>query len=133
MRARVEKRDEKTVVVRQIAFGTTTESLIASMESAAQKGKVKIGTINDFTTDHVEIEIELPRCVYADEVIPQLYAHTDCEVSVTSNMVMIKDRRPVEMSVSEVLCYLTDQLRGLIKAELQHELGQLSEIGRAHV
>jgi topoisomerase IV subunit A len=127
VRARVEKRDEKTVVVRQIAFGTTTESLIASMESAAQKGKIKIGTINDFTTDQVEIEIELPRGVYADEVIPQLYAHTDCEVSVTSNMVMIKDRRPVEMSVSEVLCYLTDQLRGLIKAELQHELGQLSD------
>jgi len=112
VRARVEKRDEKTVVVRQIAFGTTTESLIASMESAAQKGKVKIGAINDFTTDQVEIEIELPRGVYADEVIPQLYAHTDCEVSVTSNM---------------VLCYLTDQLRELIKAELQHEFGLLSD------
>jgi topoisomerase-4 subunit A len=127
VRARVEKRDDKTVVVRQIAYGTTTESLIASMESAAQKGKVKIGTINDFTTDQVEIEIELPRGVYTDEVIPQLYAHTECEVSVTSNMVMIKDRRPVEMGVSEVLCYLTDQLRELIKAELQHELGQLSD------
>ena len=130
VRARVEKRDDKTVVVREIAFGTTTESLIASIESAAQKGKVKIGAINDFTTDQVEIEIELPRGTYADEVIPQLYAHTDCEASLTSNMVMIKDRQPVEMGVSEVLCYLTDQLRGLIKAELQHELGQLD--GRKH-
>jgi topoisomerase-4 subunit A len=127
VRARVEKRDKKTVVIREIAFGTTTESLISSIESAAQKGKVKIGAINDFTTDEVEIEIELPRGVYADEVIPQLYAHTDCEASLTSNMVMIKDRRPVELSVSEVLCYLTDQLRGLIKAELQHELGQLTD------
>jgi topoisomerase-4 subunit A len=127
VRARVEKRDDKTVVIRQIAFGTTTESLIASIESAAQKGKVKIGAINDFTTDQVEIEIELSRGIYADEVIPQLYAHTDCEVSLTSNMVMIKDRRPVEMGVSEVLCYLTDQLRELIKAELQHELEQLSD------
>jgi len=127
VRARVEKRDDKTVVIRQIAFGTTTESLIASIESAAQKGKVKIGAINDFTTDQVEIEIELSRGIYADEVIPQLYAHTDCEVSLTSNMVMIKDRRPVEMSVSEVLCYLTDQLRELIKAELQHELEQLGD------
>ena len=127
VRARLEKRDEKTVVVREIAFGTTTESLIASIESAAQKGKVKIGAINDFTTDRVEIEIELSRGVYANEVIPQLYAHTDCEVSLTSNMVMIKDRRPVEMGVSEVLCFLTDQLRELIKAELQHELGQLTD------
>jgi topoisomerase-4 subunit A len=127
VRARVEKRDDKTVVIRQIAFGTTTESLIASIESAAQKGKVKIGAINDFTTDQVEIEVELSRGIYADEVIPQLYAHTDCEVSLTSNMVMIKDRRPVEMGVSEVLCFLTDQLRELIKAELQHELEQLSD------
>jgi topoisomerase-4 subunit A len=127
VRARVEKKDKKTVVVREIAFGTTTESLINSIESAAQKGKVKIAGINDFTTDEVEIEVELPRGVYADEVIPQLYAHTDCEVSLTSNMVMIKGRRPVEMGVSEVLCYLTDQLRGLIKAELQYELGQLED------
>ena len=127
VRARLDKKDEKTVVIHEIAFGTTTESLIASIESAAQKGKVKIGAINDYTTEEVEIEIELPRGVYADEVIPQLFAHTDCEVSLSSNMVMIKDRRPVEMGVSEVLCYLTDQLRELIKAELQHELNELAD------
>jgi topoisomerase-4 subunit A len=127
VRARLEKRDDKTIVVREIAYGTTTESLIASIESAAQKSKVKVTSIDDFTTDQVEIEIGLPRGVHADEVIPQLYAHTDCEVSLSSNMVMIKDRRPVEMGVSEVLCFLTDQLRELIKAELQHELGQLSD------
>ncbi|HSO23398.1 MAG TPA: DNA topoisomerase IV subunit A, partial [Chondromyces sp.] len=127
VRARVEKKDEKTVVIREIAYSTTTESLIASIESAAQKGKVKIAAINDYTTDRVEIEIELSRGVYSDEVIPQLYAHTDCEVSLSANMVMIKDRRPVEMGVSEVLCYLTDQLRELIRAELQHELGELAD------
>jgi topoisomerase-4 subunit A len=127
VRARVEKRDEKTVVIREIPYATTTESLIASMEAASQKGKLRIASIDDFTTEAVEIEIGLPRGVYADEVIPQLYAHTDCEVSLSSNMVMIKDRRPVEMGVSEVLCYLTDQLRGLIRAELQHELTQLGD------
>ncbi len=127
VRAKVEKKDEKTVVVREIAYGTTTESLIASIESAAQKGKVKIAAINDYTTDEVEIDIELPRGIYADEVIPQLYAHTECEVSLSSNLVMIKDRRPVEMGVSEVLCYLTDLLRELIRAELQHELGELAD------
>ncbi len=125
VRARIERKDEKTVVIREIPFSTTTEGLTASMENAAQKGKIKIGSIDDFTTDRVEIEIGLPRGVYADEVIPQLYAHTDCEVSITSNMVMIKDRRPVEMGVSEVLCYLTDRLRDLISSELEFELGQL--------
>ncbi|MEJ2188018.1 MAG: DNA topoisomerase IV subunit A [Acidobacteriota bacterium] len=127
VRARIEKKDDKTVVIREIPFTTTTEGLTASIEAAAQKGKVKIAAINDFTSDRVEIEIELPRGIYADEVIPQLYAHTDCEVSISSNMVMIKDRRPVEMGVSEVLCFLTDQLRELMRAELEFELGQLQE------
>ncbi len=121
VRARIEKKDAKTVTIREIPYGTTTESVIASIEAAAQKGKVKIGAINDFTTEDVEIEVGLARGVYADEVIPQLYAHTECEVSVSCNMVMIKDRRPVEMSVSEVLCSLTDQLRELVKAELELE------------
>jgi len=125
VRARIERKDDKTVVIREIPFGTTTESLIASIESAAQKGKVKIGSIDDFTTGKVEIEIGLARGVYADEVIPQLYAHTDCEVSLTCNMVLIKDRRPVELGVSEVLCFLTDQLRATIRAELELELDQL--------
>ncbi|HSL17479.1 MAG TPA: DNA topoisomerase IV subunit A [Methylomirabilota bacterium] len=127
VRARIESKDPKTIVIREIPPTTTTEGLIASMEAAALKGKVKIGTIDDFTTDRVEIEVGLPRGVYADEVIPQLYAHTDCEASITCNMVMIKDRRPVEIGVSEVLCFLTDRLRGIIRAELELELGQLAD------
>jgi topoisomerase-4 subunit A len=127
VRARIESKDKKTVVIREIPPTTTTEGLIASMESASQKGKVKIGSIDDFTTDRVEIEVALPRGVYADEVIPQLYAHTDCEVSVTCNMVMIKDDRPAEIGVSEMLCFLTDRLRGIIEAELELELGELQD------
>lgn len=125
VRARISKKDEKTVVIREIPFSTTTESLIASIEAAAQKGKVKIASIDDFTTDRVEIEIGLPRGIYADEVIPQLFAHTDCEVSVTSNIVLIRDRRPVELSVSGVLCELTELLRETLRAELQLELSKL--------
>jgi len=127
VRARIEDKDKKTVVIREIPPTTTTEGLIASMESASQKGKLKIGSIDDFTTDQVEIEVGLPRGVYADEVIPQLYAHTDCEVSVSCNMVMIKDDRPVEIGVSEMLCFLTDRLRGIIRAELELELQQLED------
>ncbi|MEE4271824.1 MAG: DNA topoisomerase IV subunit A [Thermoanaerobaculales bacterium] len=127
VRARIESKDKKTVVIREIPPTTTTEGLISSMESASQKGKLKIGSIDDFTTDAVEIEVGLPRGVYADEVIPQLFAHTDCEVSISANMVMIKDDRPAEIGVSEVLCYLTDRLRGIIKSELELELGQLED------
>ncbi len=127
VRARIDVSNEKTIVIREVPFSTTTESLIASIENAAQKGKVKISSIDDFTTDTVEIEIGLPRGVYAEEVVPQLWAHTDCEVSVSSNMVMIRDRRPVELSVTEVLCILTDQVRGILKAELELELGHLED------
>jgi len=127
VRARIDVSSEKTIVIREVPFSTTTESLIASIENAAQKGKVKISSIDDFTTDTVEIEVGLPRGVYADEVVPQLWAHTDCEVSVSSNMVMIRDRRPVELSVTEVLCLLSDQVRGILKAELELELGHLED------
>jgi topoisomerase-4 subunit A len=127
VRARIERKDDKTVVIREIPPTTTTEGLIASMEAAAQKGKVKIGSIDDFTTDVVEIEVGLARGVYADEVIPQLYAHTDCEVSISSNIVLIDDRHPVELTVSEVLVRLTDQLKDQIRAELLHELALLED------
>ena len=61
------------------------------------EGRVKIASIDDFTTDKVEIELTLPRGVTAKEVIPQLYAYTDCSVSVSSNVVVIDDRKPVQL------------------------------------
>jgi len=125
--ARIEKKDEKTVVIREIPYSTTTESLIASIEAAAQKGKVKVASIDDFTTDKVEIEIGLSRGCYADEVIPQLYVYTDCEVSISSNLVMIRDKRPVELPVTDTLKFLSSQLRDQIGAELEYELEQLKK------
>ena len=127
VRARIEARGDKKVVIREIPYGTTTESLIASLEAAAQKGRVKISGIDDFTTDRVEIEMALSRGVYADEVIPQLYAYTDCEVALTSNIVLIQDGRPVEWPVPEILEQLTDQLREQMERELGLELGRLHD------
>ena len=131
VRARIEARDDKTLVISEIPYGTTTESLIASIEAAAEKGQVKISGISDFTTEHVEIEVSLSRGVYADEVIPQLYAYTDCEMVLQSTIVTIVEekgrQRPVEMTVTQVLGYLTDQLLERIKAELAHELAQLED------
>lgn len=127
LRARVEPRGEKKVVITEIPPTTTTESLIASIESASQKNRVKIGAIQDFTTDAVEIELSLSRGVYADEVIPQLWAYTDCEVNLSSSLLVIRDRMPVELTVVEALQLLTDQLRERIRAELQHELEKLQD------
>ncbi len=125
VRARLEIKDEKTIVVREVPYSTTTESLIASIEAATQKGKVKISSIDDFTTDKVEIEITLPRGVYAEEVLPQLYAYTDCEISISSNIVVIKDQHPVQISTMDALRFLTEQLRDQICEELEYKLSLL--------
>lgn len=130
LRAKIDARDRKTVVIREIPFGTTTESIIASIEAAVAKGRVKIASINDFTTERVEIELELPRGVDADEVIPQLYAYTDCSVSVASNLIVIDDRKPVQMTVSDVTKVLTERLKEQLKRELEYDRGEL--VDRKH-
>ncbi|MCR9094041.1 MAG: DNA topoisomerase IV subunit A [bacterium] len=130
LRAKIESRDKKTVVIREIPFGTTTESLIASIEAAVQKGRVKLSSIDDFTTDKVEIELSIARGSDAKEVIPQLYAYTDCSVSVSSNLVVIDDRKPMQLSVTEIAKALTEQLKKQLKAELEYDREQL--IDRKH-
>jgi topoisomerase-4 subunit A len=127
VRAVLDGSDPRRIVIRQIPYGTTTESVVASIESAIQRGRVQITSIHDYTTDHVEIELELARGVRAPDVIPQLYAYTDCAVSVSSNLVVVNDRRPVEMTVSEVLRALTEQLRERLRRELEWERGQLTD------
>jgi topoisomerase-4 subunit A len=130
LRAKIEARDRKTVVVREIPYGTTTEGLIASIEAAVGKGRVKISSIDDFTTDTVEIELALSRGSDADEVIPQLYAYTDCSISVSSNLVVIDDRKPVQLKVSEIARLLTDQIKTQLKRELEYDREQL--VDRKH-
>ena len=130
VRARITVRDPKHVVVEEIPYGTTTESVIASVENAAQKGRLNIASINDFTTDQVEIEITAARGVNAKELIPQLYAYTDCSVSISSNLNVIKNRRPVQMGVTSILRELTQRLTDQIKAEFEYERDQL--IDRQH-
>ena len=119
VRARIKEKDESTVVIRDIPPNTTTESLVASIEDAAQKGKIKIKSINDYTAEDVEIEVRAPSGVSADQLIDALYAFTNCEISLSSRLIVIKNNRPVEMTVTEVLQANTDQLVDLLKRELE--------------
>src|SRR5437763_3390293 len=119
VRARIKARDDSTVVIKEIPPTTTTDSLIASIEDAARKGKIKVKSVNDFTSENVEIEIKAPGGVGAEQLLDALYAFTDCEVTITSRIVVIRDNRPVEMTVSEVLKENTAQLVDTLKRELQ--------------
>jgi topoisomerase-4 subunit A len=128
VRAKVEiAKDKKTITVREVPFGTTTESLIASIEQAAQRGKLKVASIEDRTAENVEIVLHLSRGVYADEVEPQLYAYTQCEMTIHSNLTVIYEDRPREMTVTEILNLLTERLKAQIRAELELELEELHD------
>jgi topoisomerase IV subunit A len=127
VRAKIKARDESTVVIKEIPPTTTTDSLIASIEDAARKGKIKVKSVNDFTSEEVEIEVKAPGGVTAEQLIDALYAFTDCEVSITSRIIVIRDNRPVELTVSEVLRANTEQLVDLIKRQLELKERKLQE------
>ncbi len=117
-----------TLVIRELPAGTTTDSLIASIEDAARKKKLKIKSIDDFTAENVEIEIKLAPGEDAKKTIAALYVFTECEQSVSARPVIIKGDRPVEMDVEEVLRANTVQLLALLKAELELRQGELLDL-----
>ncbi len=125
VRAKLNTKDPKRIVVEELPFGVTTEKLIASVENAARKGKLKIASINDFTTEKVNIEITLARNTYSEDVEDALYAFTDCEQSVSVNLLVIRDRLPVQMTVTEVILYHASRLIQILKRELEVEREQL--------
>ncbi|MCK5786997.1 MAG: DNA topoisomerase IV subunit A [Candidatus Sabulitectum sp.] len=126
-RARIERRGNKKVAITQIPFGTTTESIMASIEGAARKGRLKISSIDDYSTDKAEIEITVARGVSADETIQRLFTSTDCEVSHSANMIVIMNERPVETTVSGLVEYSADRLKKLLKRELELEIAGLQD------
>ena len=126
-RARMDTSDEKRIVITELPYGCTTESLMDSIEKAARTGKVKIASINDFTSATVNVEIKLPRGVYVKDVVDSLYAFTDCEKTVYCNLLVIKDNMPVQMTVTEVIEYHSKQLLGILKEELEVERAELME------
>lgn len=119
VRAKIQVKDASTVLITELPPHATSESLISSIEDASRKGKIKVKSINDFTSEKVEIEIKLPPGVKADQLVDALYAFTACESTLSSRIIVIRDRRPVEMTVSEVLEQNTRDLLDVLKRELE--------------
>lgn len=132
-RARIEEVNEKTIVIREIPYSTTTASLVESIEKMVRAGKLKIISINDYTAEEVEIEIKLPRGIYAKDTIRALYAFTDCEVTISPNLTVIREKGPVILSVDDVLRYNTEKLLADLELDLRIELGKLREKLQAHL
>jgi topoisomerase IV subunit A len=127
LRARIEKRESNKLIIREIPFSTTTESVIASIEEAARKRKIKIRSISDFTAAQVEIVVTLSPGEDQEKAISALYHFTQCEVTIHSNIVVIKQERPVQMDVDEVIRFNTEQLVSLLRQELELRRNELQE------
>ncbi|MFJ1327710.1 DNA gyrase/topoisomerase IV subunit A [Capnocytophaga canimorsus] len=127
VRARISQMDKSTLVITEIPFSTTTNSLIDSILKANEKGKIKIKKVDDNTAENVEILIHLPSGISPDKTIDALYAFTACETSVSPLACIIEDNKPLFLSVSEILKRSTDYTVALLKAELQIELEELQE------
>ena len=128
LRAKIDIIDPKTLLIKEICYGTTTESLIRSIDEAAKKGKIKIEEINDYTAETVEIEIKLPRGQYAEELLDALYGFTECEVSLNSQIIVIKDNMPWETDVNQILIHNTENLVLFLKKEQQIEKDRLQNL-----
>lgn len=126
-RAKLDTSDEKKIVITELPLDTNAKSLLDSIDSAYKAGKIKISSVDNFTTDHCCIEIKLARGVYAKDVIPALYAYTDCEKSISCQMLVIKDNMPVNMTATEIIKYYAKKLVAIIKDELEFERGKLTD------
>lgn len=127
VRAKIEERDKKTLAITEIPFSTTTGSLIDSIISANDKGKIKIKRIEDNTAQNVEIIVQLAPGISPDVTIDALYAFTDCEVSISPNTCVIRDDKPHFLSVNDILIENTQNTKNLLKRELEIRLLELKE------
>lgn len=133
VRAKIEKRDNKTLAITEIPFGKTTgtaskpSAFIDSILKAAEKGKIKVRKVEDLTASGVEILIHLTPGASSDKTIDALYACTDCEVSISPNCCVIDNRKPCFLTVSDVLRRNTDTTLELLRQERLIRKGELME------
>ena len=128
IRARITKTDDnKTLVITEIPFGTTTSKIIETIIKANQKGKIKIRKVDDFTAESARIVVQLAPGSSSDKAIDALYAFTDCEVNISPNCCVVQDKKPIFTSVSNLLKLSCDNTKALLKWELEIEKGELEE------
>ena len=127
VRAKIQELDNKTLVVSEIPFGTTTDSLIESIVKANDAGKIKIKKVIDNTAKNVEVVIQLAAGISPDVTIDALFAFTDCEISISPNACIIIDNKPIFTTVNDILEQCTHQTKALLKWELENLKLELQE------
>ncbi len=125
VRAKLDTSDSKRIVIEELPFGVTSEMMIHSIDEAAKKGKLKVASISDYTSDKVNIEICLARNTYSKDIVDALYAYTLCEQKIAVNSLVIQDNFPVVMKVSDMVHFHAQHLVEVLKAELELEKSHL--------
>ena len=125
VRAKIEKLDNKTLVIRDLPFTKTVSTLCESITKAIEKGKIKAKNVTDLTSANVEVQVHLSPGVSSDKTIDALYAFSDCEINLSPNCCVIEDNKPQFLTISDVLRHSVDRTMGLLRRELEirkHEL-----------
>jgi len=127
VRAHIEEKDKKTLLIKDVPYGVTTTTLMESIVKANDTGKIKIKKVVDNTAKDVEIEVQLAPGISPDITIDALYAFTDCEISISPNACVIIDDKPRFLTVGELLKYSVDFTQALLKKELEIKLQELQD------
>ena len=128
IRAKIQKSDDnKTLIITEIPFGTTTTKIIETIMRAVQKGKIKVRKVDDYTAEEARIEVQLAPGSSSDKTIDALYAFTDCEVNISPNCCVVQDKKPIFTSVSDLLRLSVEHTKALLKWELEIAKAELEE------
>ena len=128
IRAKIQKSDDnRTLIITEIPFGTTTTKMIETITRAVQKGKIKVRKVDDFTAADARIEVQLAPGSSSDKTIDALYAFTDCEVNISPNCCVVQDKKPIFTNVSDLLRMSVEHTKALLKWELEIQKAELEE------
>ena len=127
VRAKIEKLDQKTLVIRELPYSKTVGTLIESITKAIEKGKIKAKRVDDLTSAQVEIQVHLMPGVSSDKTLDALYAFTDCEINISPNCCVIAEQKPQFLTVSDLLKHSTERTKDLIRQELEIRKNELLE------
>ena len=128
IRAKIQKADDnRTLIISEIPYGTTTGKIIETILRANQKGKIKIRKVDDFTAEEARIVVQLAPGSSSDKAIDALYAFTDCEVNISPNCCVVEGKKPIFTNVSDLLRKSVDNTKALLKWELEIEKAELEE------
>ena len=128
IRAKIQKSDDnKTLIITEIPFGTTTAKIIETIMRAVQKGKIKVRKVDDFTAEEARIEVQLAPGSSSDKTIDALYAFTDCEINISPNCCVVQDKKPIFTTISDLLRLSVEHTKALLKWELEIAKSELEE------